>query len=126
MGHPPMNANEKFASLKEISLIGSDEVLEAAERGDYYERMLCFYNQVRGAYYFSNKSVSFMGGFAGTVNWTVKYPDIKRIKKCPVGLFLPFGIKVYYYDENKGKDRSYKMSVLNRQTWINFLEDKIK
>lgn len=126
MGHPPMNANEKFASLKEANLIDADEVLEVAERGDYYAKLLCFYDQVRGAYFFSDKSVSFIGSFAGAVNWSLRYADIKRIKKCSVGPFLPFGIKLYYYDEEKGKEKSYKMSVLNRGEWLKFLQNKTK
>lgn len=126
MGHPPSNANEMFASLKDNNLIAQDEVLETAEKGDYYERLLCFYSQVRGAYYFTDRSVVFVGGFAGTTNWAVRYADIRRIKKCSVGPFLPFGVKIFYYDENKDKERSYKLSLLNRDKWIKFLEDKTK
>ena len=124
MGHPPMNANEKFTLLKEDNLIEADEVLEVAERGDYYQKILCFYDQVRGAYFFSDKSVSFMCTLARSVSWSLRYADIKRIKKCSVGPFLPFGIKLFYYDEEKGKERSYKMSVLNRQEWIDLLQKK--
>ncbi|MCR5049405.1 MAG: hypothetical protein K6A37_10670 [Saccharofermentans sp.] len=38
-----------------------------------------------------------------------------------VGPFIPTGIRITFYDEKKGKDRKYKMSVMGRAKWLSFL-----
>ena len=96
-----------------------DHIIENI-KGDYWEGFLIFQSQTRGAYYFTNERVIFVGGFAGSYSWSLSYKDIKKIDKCLIGLF-PFGIKLTYYNEEKCKDKKHKMSVLSRSKWIEFL-----
>jgi len=122
--------NEEFIeiekTLKKIPLIDSTDYLELVEKGDYWEKFLFINSQVRGYYYFTSKAICFIGGFAGSTKWSIKYECIKSIKKCNVGLFLPYGIKIEAYDENKNKLVKYKLSLLKRNKWIEYIENKIK
>lgn len=113
-------------NLKEASLMDKDDSVEIIEKGDYWEKLLCFSSQVRGIYYFTKKNVIFVGGFAGTTSFSIPYKNIKELKKCNVGLFIPCGVKVIFHDDKKDKDKSYKLSLLKRDKWIKFIEEKMK
>lgn len=113
-------------NLKEALLMDNDDSVEIIEKGDYWEKLLCFSSQVRGIYYFTKKNIIFIGGLAGTTNFSIYYKKIKDIKKCNVGLFIPCGVLITVYDENKNKDVKYKLSLLKRDKWIKFIEDRMK
>ena len=112
-------------TLKEGKLIDNDESVIKVEKGDYWEKFLIFNSQVRGYYYFTQKRIIFFGGLAGSTQWNVKYKDIVDLKKCNVGLFIPTGIKLTYFNEKKNKNKSYKLSLLKRENWINFIKENI-
>ena len=112
-------------SLKEGELIDSDDSLEITEKGDYWEKFLIFNSQVRGYYYFTKKRIVFIGGFAGSTKFSVPYKSIKNIKKCNVGLFIPCGVLITAFDDKKMKDVKYKLSLLKRDKWISFFEEKM-
>lgn len=113
-------------SLIEGKLIPKNDSLEIAEKGDYWEKFLIFNSQIRGYYYFTNKCIVFIGGSLASTKWSIPYESIKSIKKCKIGLFMPTGIKIEFFDTDKNKLKTYKMSVLKRNQWIEYLEKKIK
>lgn len=110
-------------SLKEADLIDNDDSLIITEKGDYWERFLFINLQTRGYYYFTKKAIVFIGGLS-TTKWSIKYKNIKSIKKCNVALFIPTSIKITAYDEKKNKDVTHKLSLLKRDKWIKFIEEK--
>lgn len=118
--------NEIETALKEQDLIDKDDFLETTFKGDYWEKFLIFNSQVRGYYYFTKKSIVFIGGALGSTKWVVPYESIKELKKCTIALFMPTGIKIEYYDETKNKLKKYKMSILKRDKWFEFIKDKLK
>lgn len=118
--------NEIETALKEQNLIDKDDFLEATFKGDYWEKFLIFNSQVRGYYYFTKKSIVFIGGALGSTKWVIPYESIKELKKCTIALFMPTGIKIEYYDETKSKLKKYKMSILKRDKWFEFIKDKLK
>ena len=120
-----MENAEMEKNLIENELIKEGDHIVHKEAGDYWEKLLCFYTQVRGYYYCTGDCLVFVGGFGGTTNWSVRYSDIKKFEKCTVGPFIPTGIRITFYDEKKGKDRKYKMSVLGRSKWLEFLGKKV-
>ena len=124
MDYTPEKIADIEAGLRTLELISDGEHVTEAVKGDYWEKLLCFYSQVRGEYYFTADKIMFAGGFAGSTNWAVKFKDIKKIEKCSVGLFMPFGVRMHFYDEKKDKVRSYKLSLLKRETWIDYLTQK--
>lgn len=113
-------------SLREAKLMEIDDSLIITEKGDYWEKFFILRNQVRGYYYFTNKRIIFIGGFAGTTQWFIPYKNINGLKKCSVGLFIPCGINVIFFDEVNNKEKVYKMSVLKREKWINFINERRK
>jgi len=124
----PERAAEIEQNLIENELMRQGDHITHSEKGDYWEKLLCFYTQVRGYYYCTEESLIFVGGFAGTTFWSVRYQDIKEFKKCAIGpliQFIPTGIRITFHDEKKGKDRKYKMSVLGRDKWMSFLGQKV-
>ena len=67
-----------------------------------------------------------MGGALSSTLFNIRYKDIKEIKKCNVSLFIPSGIKITVFDEKKNKDKTYKLSILKRDMWIKFINDRRK
>ncbi|MCR5593300.1 MAG: hypothetical protein K6F79_06100 [Saccharofermentans sp.] len=124
MDYTPEKIAEFEEMLRTLELISASDRIVEVDKGDYWEKILCFYSQVRGTYYYTEEAVCFVGGFAGSTNWSVKYKDIKKIEKCLIGFFMPFGIRVHYYDEKKDKIRKHKMSVLKRDRWIALLTER--
>lgn len=124
MNYSPAQIAEYEEMLRTLELISADDHIVEIDKGDYWEKLLCFYSQVRGTYYYTNEAVCFVGGFAGSTNWAVKYSDIRKIEKCMIGILMPFGVRLHFYDEKKDKIRKYKMSVLKRDNWIAFLTER--
>lgn len=106
-------------TLRELDLIGTEEKIEEHTAGDYWS----FTGQVRGNYFFTKDKMIFISGF-GLENFVIPYKNIKAIKKCMISLFIPTGIKVTVFDEQKGKDKKYKCSVMKRNDWIEYLSQK--
>lgn len=125
MDYTPEKIAEFEQMLQTLELISPSDHIVEIDKGDYWEKILLFYSQVRGTYYYTNEAVCFVGGFAGTTNWAVKYKDIRQIDKCLIGLFMPFGVRLHFYDADKDKIRKYKMSVLKRDRWIKFLTERM-
>lgn len=113
-------------NLKEGKLIDEDDSIIEVEKGDYWEKFLFFNMQTRGYYYFTKKSIIFIGGALGNTQFVVNYKNIKEIKKCNVAFFIPTAIKLTVYDEKKNKNKKYKLSLLKRDKWINFIEEQKK
>lgn len=126
MNYAPEKVAEFEEMLRTLELISADDHIVEIDKGDYWEKLLCFYSQVRGTYYYTNEAVCFVGGFAGSTNWSVKYKDLRKVEKCQISLFMPFGVRLSFYDEDKDKIRKYKMSVLKRDRWIAFLTERMK
>ena len=123
-----MNLNQEQLAdieknLREMQLMGNDDAVIEAVRGDYYEQVLIFSNKVVGWYYFTKEAVIFVGGL-GITQWAVPYASVEEMKECLVGPF-PTGIKLYAKDEKKGKTVVYKLSVLKRKQWLEFLAGRI-
>lgn len=112
-------------TLKEENLIDEDDFLEFTDKGDYWEKFLIFNNQIRGYYYYTNKAIIFIGGALGSTKWIIRYSDIKNISKAKIALFMPTGIKLVVFDKEKNKTKKYKMSVLKRDKWLEYIKGKM-
>ena len=106
-------------TLRELELLGAEESIEEHTAGDHWP----FTGQVRGNYFFTKEKMIFVSGF-GLENFVIPYKNIKEIKKCMISLFIPTGIKITIFDEEKGKDKKYKCSVMKRNNWIDYLSQK--
>lgn len=107
--------------LLESGLIDEGDCLEDTVRGDYYPIPI---DQVRGHYYFTNQRIVFYSGTLGTSTFSIKYTDIKAIKKSFVGPFLPFGVTLTAFNAEKGKDKKYKLSLQSRKKWLELFSRK--
>ena len=116
--------NDWIAALKNLGYLPEGENLVEHTAGDFWEFL---FSQVRGNFFFTEKTMIFVGGMLGSTNWAVPYEKITEIKKCNVGGLIPImptGIKIFYTDE-KGKSGKKICSVLKRNNWIDFLNSKI-
>ena len=104
--------------LKELELLKEGDFIVEMVKGDYYS-----FGQNRGSYFFTNEALIFVSGF-GVTTAVLPYCNIKEIKKCFVGPFIPTGIKVTDFDEKKGKNKKHKLSVLGRKKWMEYLSQK--
>lgn len=108
-------------TLKELKLIGEDDVIEEHTQGDLWT----FMSQVRGNYFFTREKFVFAGGF-GLENFSVDYGNISGMKTCNVGGLIPIiptGIKISFINE-EGKAVSKKCSVMKRKEWIAYLVER--
>ncbi len=106
-------------TLKELNLMNEEDCIEEHTAGDYWH----FGTQTRGNYFFTKEKFIFVSGF-GVNNFSMKYTDIKEIKKSMVSLFMPTGITVTADNPEDGKTVKYKCSVMKRQKWIELLSDR--
>lgn len=104
--------------LKKLNLMDESDIIEKDVAGDYWR----INKQIRGHYYFTNERVVFMSGW-GLESFSFKYADIKEIKKSNISLFMPFGVTVTV-DDNSGKMKKYKLSLMKRDQWIELLTNK--
>ncbi|MDE5777178.1 MAG: hypothetical protein K2I10_01505 [Lachnospiraceae bacterium] len=118
MGLSEKDKNEWEKVLREGDLMKEGDSIVESVKGDYY-----YLGQNRGTYFFTNEAVIFVSGFGGT-SAVLPYKNIKEIKKCFVGPFIPTGIKVTVFDEEKGKEKKHKLSLLSRQQWMDYLSNK--
>ena len=87
MGLSEKDKNEWEKVLREGDLMKEGDSIVESVKGDYY-----YLGQNRGTYFFTNEAVIFVSGFGGT-SAVLPYKNIKEIKKCFVGPFIPTGIK---------------------------------
>lgn len=118
-----MNLSEKDKKeweelLMERELMNEGDSIVEYVKGDYYS-----FGQNRGRYFFTNESLIFISGLGGTVA-VLPYRNIKEIKKCLVGPFIPTGVKVTVFDEEKGKNKKHKLSLLGRKKWMEYLSQQ--
>ena len=106
-------------TLKILELWQEEDRIEELVRGDYYE----FMGQVRGSYIFTAHQMIFVSGM-GMTTFSARYKDICAIKKSFVGPFLPFGVTIAVKNPQSGKEKKYKMSILGRKKWIEYLSSK--
>lgn len=106
-------------TLKELKLMEEDDFIEEHTAGDYWH----FGTQTRGNYFFTKEKFIFVGGF-GINNFSMKYTDIKEIKKSMINFFIPTGITVTADNQKDGKTVKYKCSVMKRQNWMDLLSSK--
>ncbi len=106
-------------TLRELELMSEEDVIEEHTTGDYW----WLTSQTRGNFFFTKEKFIFVSGF-GLDNFAVKYTDIKEIKKCMISLFLPTGILVTADNQEKGKTKKYKCSVMKRKNWMEYLSQK--
>lgn len=115
-----MNLSEKDKKewedlLREREVMKEGDAIVEYVKGDYYSL-----GQNRGRYFFTNESLIFVGGFGVTIA-VLPYRNIKEIKKCFVGPFIPTGVRVTVFDEKKGKNKKHKLSLLGRKKWMEYL-----
>jgi hypothetical protein len=77
----PERKAEIEQNLIENELMRQGDEIIHSENGDYWEKFLCFYMQTRGCYYCTKEALVFVGGFAGSTFWSVRYSDIKKYEK---------------------------------------------
>lgn len=110
-------------TLEELKLIDKDDEIVENVYGDYWKVEFHMKTQKKGNVFFTNEKFVFVSGF-GLDNLAIKYSDIKSIDKCNISLFLPTGIKITATDPDNGKDKSYIISVMKRDKWIELLNSK--
>lgn len=118
---PEAKVKELEQWLVENKLMDTGDYLEDTVKGDYYP---IYINQVRGNYYFTNQRIVFYSGMFGTSTFSIKYSDIKAIKKSFIGPLMPFGITITAFDSGKGKDKKYKLSLQSRKKWLELFSSK--
>lgn len=106
-------------TLRELKLMDEQDGIEEHVKGDWWK----LGSQTRGNFFFTKEKFIFVSGF-GLDNFAIRYTDIKEIKKTMINFFLPTGILVTAYDEEKGKNKKYKCSVMKRKNWMAFLSGK--
>ena len=122
------------AGLRELELMGPEDHLIEAIGGDYWEGFLGMYLQTRGFFYFTTSTVAFVAGMGfvkaikspSAFKWSLRYSEIKKAELCNIGpliRFLPTGIRLYFDDQEKGKENSYRISILNLKEWLAFLQE---
>lgn len=104
--------------LIKMNLMDETDEIEQDVAGDFYRGT----KQVRGHYYFTKERVAFVSGW-GLEFFGFRYVNIREIKKSNISLFMPFGVTVTVED-NFGKMRKYKLSLLKRDQWIALLSEK--
>lgn len=104
-------------ALRELELLSGEDCIERHTAGDYWQM-----GQTRGNFFFTKEKLIFTSGF-GISNFAVNYKDIVELKKCFVGPFIPTGVQVIAQLED-GKRKKYKCSLMKRNEWIAFLEEK--
>ena len=102
-------------ALRETELLKEGDSIVEYVKGDYWS-----FGQNRGRYFFTNESLIFISGFGGTTA-VMPYRNIKEIKKCFVGPFIPTGVKLTVFDEKKGKNKKHKLSLMGRKKWMEYL-----
>lgn len=106
-------------TLKILELWQEEDRVEGLVRGIYYE----FMGQVGGSYIFTEQQITFVSRM-GTTTFSARYKDICAIKKSFVGPFLPFGVTIVVKNPQSGKEKKYKISILGRKKWIEYLSSK--
>ncbi len=106
-------------NLKIAGLMDNDDSLITTERGNFWKKTIFLNSKVRGYYYFTEKRIIFIGGFASSTQWSIKYKDIKNIQKNSI-----FGIIMETEDEN-GKIIKYKLSLLKRNYWFDYIQSNM-
>lgn len=113
--------NEWIQTLKDLKLIDEDDTILEHVAGDYWKAELLGKTQKRGNIFFTNQKLIFVSGF-GLDNLAIPYSSINSIEKCNISLFLKTGIKVNVSEDDNVK--SYILSVMKRDNWIEFLNSK--
>ncbi|MDD6224159.1 MAG: hypothetical protein PUB18_04070 [bacterium] len=111
--------NEWEKTLLKLKLMSEGDSIQKHTSGDLWN----FTGQTRGNYFFTKEKMIFVSGF-GVETFSIAYKDIKEIKKCMIGIFIPTGIKITALDPIKGKEKKYKCSVMKRKSWMEFLSQK--
>ena len=111
------------AELRESELIAADEYVEKVTDGDYWDMMGM--SQTRGHWYFTNKQIIFIGGLMGGEVVHIPVDRIKSVKKYNIRFIIPTGIKVVA-ENDKGKDKTYRLSVMKRENWIDYITKSAK
>jgi len=106
-------------NLKIAGLMDNDDSLIATERGGYWKKTILINSKVKGYYYFTEKAIIFIGGFASSTQWSIKFKDIKKIQKNSL-----FGAIIETEDENN-KIIKHKISMLKRNYWVDFIQSNI-
>ena len=110
-------------TLRELKLMEEGDEVEDQVVADYYEKILIFKNQVKGNILFTRDRFVFCSTF-GVNNVSVPYKDIKAISNCKAGLMPGFEITIF--DNAKNKDISYLFAMMNRDQWVQLIENKRK
>lgn len=108
-------------TLRELKLMEEADEVEAQVVADYYEKVLIFRNQVKGNLLFTKQRFVFCSTF-GVNNLSIPYGDIKTINCCKAGLMPGFEITIF--DTKKNKDVSYIFAMMQRDSWIQLIEEK--
>lgn len=104
-------------NLREAGLMDASDSIEEHTGGDYWKMA----SQKRGNFFFTKRKFIFVGAFS---SFAVNYSDITGIKKCMINFFIPTGIMVTANNQEDGKTKKYKCSVLKRGRWIEYLSQK--
>lgn len=104
-----------------------NEVVEKEFASDYWTTFLCFMEQNRGVYRFTDSRIIFSGhgrsAFSGRTDIEIAYEDIESIQKCCVGpliRFVPCGIKVTLKD-----GKVHYLSVTKRKEIMELIQSRI-
>lgn len=106
---------------EKIELRHGEKIMDET-KGDLWTGVAIARKQKRGFYTFTNKRIIFVPTTLISIgsNMEIKYTEIANIKKCAVGLLMPFGLKITTREGNK-----HTLSLLNRNKWLELINQHI-
>lgn len=115
-----------MANQNDIQLMEGEVIEKGNIKGDYWHGGIGPFvqTQTSGTYTFTNKRVMFKPTgllTSGKLLFTLDYKEIESLKKSQVAFFIPTGILLSMKDGKK-----YKLSLLGRKGWIDFIQSHMK
>lgn len=104
-----------------------------SEEDTIIDNIACdYYNILKnsGFFYLTKERIIFKGGFH---NLSIPYSDISNVRKCPLGVFIPYklvaflmplGLRVTAKNPDTGLTQKFNFSIAQRNQWFNFIKEK--
>ena len=109
-------------TLVELGLMDESDTIIEGLQANYFEYTLGKLGSWKqGWIYFTEEKIVYPTGLLSD-NIVIPYKSIKEIGKCSQSM-LPIGITVTY-DTAEGKEKTTKFSMMKRDKWIDFLNEK--
>ena len=108
--------------LVELGVMQQEDTLIHFAQANYVEQLIGKFGQWKqGWAYFTQQRLIIITGLLED-NIVIPYASIRNLEKSNQGLF-PIGITITY-ENTDGKPATAKMSLMKRNKWIEFLQEK--